>query len=319
MMKRMGRLLYLLVFSLSTFVLIGASQYNEAYAGDLLAFSAMPQRNYIILVDKEQQSLNVFELKKDNLLNKVREFAASTGKSPGDKVKTGDLKTPEGIYFFNQILNGKGLPPRYGLRAFVTDYPNVFDQKRRKSGSGIWLHGIENAKELKPLDTKGCVAMRNEDLRVVSNYIKLADTPIIISDKIDPSLNLMDGKKLESVKELLGGWVQAWQTKDIQKYINYYSDSFRSNNMQKWMWYQYKKRLNEKYSRISVKYWNEKIYQFRSSMVVHANLAYESDLFQDSGVKILYLAKEYGDWKIVAEQWRPIETTSSAGRNFARK
>ena len=63
------------------------------------------------------------------------------------------------------------------------DYPNFSDRKFEREGNNIWLHGSD--KPIKPRDSSGCIVMNNDDLEVLSQYIPLNRTPIIVAQKLD--------------------------------------------------------------------------------------------------------------------------------------
>ncbi|MGE5085134.1 MAG: L,D-transpeptidase family protein, partial [Bacillota bacterium] len=97
---------------------------------------------FVFLVDKEQRKLTVFE-RDGEKIKKVEEYPADIGKNGGNKTKRDDARTPEGIYFLEKRLSQPDIPFNlYGALAFTTNYPNLFDRRQNKTGSGIWLHAI---------------------------------------------------------------------------------------------------------------------------------------------------------------------------------
>ncbi len=272
------------------------------YSPKVLVYSDSLIDEHMLLVDKNRQSLQVFDLStsKPTL---IESFRASTGKKDGDKRVEGDRKTPEGIYFFNEIIENENLPPRYGVRAFVTNYPNLFDRKARKKGSGIWLHGLNRTLAAK--DTKGCVALDNQDIETTTQYVKLGKTPIIIADNIDFDIETDDSGKeaVKSIKRYLDAWSQAWQQKDTDLYMDFYSPQFYTNRMNKNRWRLHKSRLNQKYKTIKVNLWDRRFYLYNKQLMISMNLYYVSDSYLDYGRKTLYLRKEQGKWLIIAEGW----------------
>lgn len=127
-----------------------------------------------------------------------------SGKAKGDKERRGDLKTPEGTYFFVESIDGKELPGRYGVLAVVMDYPNPIDKQAKKTGSGIWLHGTDDPPRLKrPRESKGCVVGLDDDILRIINYIEIGRTPIIVVE------NLRRGSQEEAAKT----------AKDILKFL----------------------------------------------------------------------------------------------------
>ncbi len=131
---------------------------------------------FAILVDKTKKELLVVQ-NLERYLKVVERFPVSLGKSPGNKKREGDMKTPEGKYKIINIKKDAELLPRYGPMAFVLNYPNETDMAMGKTGSGIWIHGTEGEK-ITP-DTKGCVEINNANLMKLAEYAGNG-TPVII-------------------------------------------------------------------------------------------------------------------------------------------
>jgi murein L,D-transpeptidase YafK len=162
---------------------------GEAGDKDVKGFSSNAPTNLLsvgekdksIIVDKSLHRLYIYEG-----LELIGSYNITTGKAKGDKQKRGDLKTPEGVYFFTELLDGKKLPSRYGVLAVVLDYPNPVDLAKGKTGSGIWLHGTDDPERLeRPRDSKGCVVALDEDVLKIIKSVYLDKTPIIISESVE--------------------------------------------------------------------------------------------------------------------------------------
>jgi len=110
------------------------------------------------------------------------ETVCSTGKNKGTKIRSGDARTPEGIYFPIKFFPDGDLSAIYGPMAFDLSYPNILDKKEGKDGNNIWIHGTD--KPLSPYQSNGCIALENGDIKYVSRFITLNETPIIIEDYI---------------------------------------------------------------------------------------------------------------------------------------
>ncbi len=126
--------------------------------------------DFVIAVDKTRKELFILS-RLDKNFRIVDRFNILLGKNSGDKEIAGDMKTPVGVYKIIAAKNDDELAPMYGPKAFVLNYPNVLDQKNGKTGSGIWIHGVEN--ENREPSTKGCIVMNNKDLLKLNDYIKI--------------------------------------------------------------------------------------------------------------------------------------------------
>lgn len=82
----------------------------------------MAKGEIALIVEKATQTLFLYKF--DGKFNLETKMKCSTGKLKGRKSKSGDRKTPEGVYFFTGKYFEKDLAPVYGAGAFPVDYPN---------------------------------------------------------------------------------------------------------------------------------------------------------------------------------------------------
>ena len=111
-------------------------------------------------------------------------FAISLGKNPiGHKRKLGDSRTPEGLYYIDRRN-----PDSRFFRSLGISFPNDTDQFLAKlrgedPGGDIMIHGEPNdpikRRNLAEDWTEGCIAMKDEDMRIVWQLVK-EGTPILI-------------------------------------------------------------------------------------------------------------------------------------------
>ncbi|NLA75578.1 MAG: L,D-transpeptidase, partial [Deltaproteobacteria bacterium] len=212
------------------------------------AFLGWNSGSVAVLVDKSKHKVMVY--KRDDLYNPYRVYDCSTGENRGPKQKKDDKKTPEGIYFFTQRYEGKTFGPMYGAKVMPLDYPNTIDQREGNGGYGIWFHGTN--KEIKPNDTKGCVALNNQDIEELAGMITLFETPVIIAETIEylPEEVIMDQKK--EMEIIVESWRSAWAGKEIEKYMSFYSRKFKSGAKGWEAWKNYKRQLARQYKKIDV-------------------------------------------------------------------
>ena len=258
---------------------------------------------HAVIVDKDARKTTVWT-REDGKFRKVTEYTSDQGKRDGDKVKLGDHKTPEGIYFFQDMYEGQNLNfELYGIRAFTTDYPNLFDRREGKTGSGIWLHAIPDTQSLER-GSRGCVVIRNRDIIEISQYINLQRTPIIIEDSVNMVSREERQKQRQRIYDFIAEWKNAWQKKDMENYMKAYSkENFRSRRMNWEKWKAYKAFLNKKYETIRVDFSRPMILKHNNEYIVRVLQRYESDKHLDFGEKTLYLKDEKEGLKIIAEDW----------------
>jgi len=235
------------------------------------------KEQYTLVVDKMSQTLYVYSNYSPEPLEKI---IITSGKKSGRKMFEGDLKTPEGIYFFTRILNGEELPTYddYGDKAFTMNYPNPIDKMEKRNGSGIWLHGAHDpSKTTSPTNSRGCVVMKNSDLMKISRYIFVTQTPIIIYNKIvyDTPENIV--KRRNKVINHIRFWKESWEEKRIDDYIGCYIDSFKYKGKSLNWFRTYKNNLNKSYKFIRVFLSNVQLVGFKNYFTSMFNQLYISD------------------------------------------
>ncbi len=261
---------------------------------------------YAIVVDKTARLTSIWKVE-DKSYTKVAEFISDHGKKEGDKHKLGDHRTPEGVYFFKDMYEGSNLNyEEYGLRAFDTNYPNLFDKREGKTGSGIWLHAIPDSKSLER-GSRGCVVVRNKAIMEVSRFVDIGKTPFIVNDAVEFINTDKALRERKRVQDFISNWQNAWQSKDIESYMSFYSkERFWSLKMNWKKWKAYKSELNKNYSSISVNFSQPVALRHKGEYTVRMLQEYQSDLHKDFGEKILYLKEEDGKLQIIAEKWTAL-------------
>jgi len=268
--------------------------------------------DYVVLVDKSQQKVMLY--RSDNLLEPVKVYRCSTGESDGRKSALNDKKTPEGIYFFVKSYTKESLAPVYGARALPLNYPNIFDIKEGRDGYGIWFHGLN--KPLKPYDTSGCVALENKDIEELATYVSLFNTPVIISSSIEMSSQEELETKAKDISDIIEGWRDSWQNKDVDRYMSFYSSSFKSGGKTWDQWKDYKKQVANKYKDIRVKVNDLGILMNNNMVIASFKQIYRTSSFESSGTKRLYIAKNSDEWKIIGEDFNLEKVKPVKGIDF---
>ncbi len=136
----------------------------------------------VILIDKMQSTCTLLKSGKE-----VKSFSAEFGPNwMGDKMRSGDRATPEGVYKITAKKNGSGT--KYN-KALLLDYPNKQDKVRfnqmRKSGKlakNVSIGGlieIHGGGDKGIHWTDGCIALANKDMDAVFTLCTV-NTPVII-------------------------------------------------------------------------------------------------------------------------------------------
>ncbi len=128
---------------------------------------ALDRADYVLVL-KSKRKLQL--LKKGKI---IKSFSINLGRTPvGNKVFSGDGKTPEGIYHLDDKWNRED----EFYKSIKLSYPNFKDREiaqRRgvKPGYGILIHGTKaNRKNAKDW-TAGCIALQNNDMDTLFKYV----------------------------------------------------------------------------------------------------------------------------------------------------
>ncbi len=266
----------------------------------------------LILVDKKTNLLHIAHYEPDDSFKILKTYHTTTGKVKGDKEEEGDLKTPEGVYQFTNKL----LPPRlgkmFGAMAFYINYPNAYDQIAGRTGFDIMLHGTDEPDRLKKdFDSQGCVVVRNEELAELSKSIQLRLTPILIFDHLTPEFQ--NGGRDEKLHRFFDSWIHDWESRDIERYMSHYHTDFASpikgKNFDRSQWRNYKNVLTKAYSKIQVNASDPFFFRHEKYTMMMFTQDYYSERkggghgLVSRGTKILYIAEEGGEPKIISENF----------------
>ena len=250
------------------------------------------------------KSLNELSVRSFDQPGKVfKTYRAITGTNSGDKEREGDKKTPEGIYFVEARVPKTRMTSLHGAAAFELNYPNVVDRIYKRSGGGIWIHGVDNENRMeKRFDTLGCVAVSNGDIVDLAEHLRMKNTPIVIFNHEDSSVAIgveaPDGPLHKRVTE----WAQVWSSRDVDAYLKFYSPDFYARKMNLDQWSKYKKRLAKTYTSIDVTIRDLKILKHGKYSVAVFEQTYKSNLYHRRSLKRLYLVGDGADAQILAEE-----------------
>ena len=171
-------------------------------------FLALSTRSrYAIAVDASRSRLYLLE-NSDKGLQLVADYYVSVGKSGIGKATEGDARTPLGVYYVTSSLDPKSLRDFYGAGALPINYPNPYDVRRGKTGSGIWLHGTPPQQFSRaPLASDGCVVMANPDLKQLLRKVQIGATPVVTA----PSLQWISRPQAEKEAQTFTSAISAWK------------------------------------------------------------------------------------------------------------
>lgn len=202
------------------------------------ALVLLPKNINAVMVEKSTQQVFLFSSNDGGVYERFK-FPCSTGATAGNKLKSGDKKTPEGVYFLTDEYEDRYLSPVYGKKAFPTDYPNFLDRQEGKNGNAIWLHGTN--KQLKPMDSNGCVAMNNKDILRLTEYVATGATPVVMVDSISYAAPERIEQERRELLSFVETWVRAIESGTYQEYLSLYDPGYLPN-VQWWnQWWKLRK------------------------------------------------------------------------------
>jgi murein L,D-transpeptidase YafK len=266
-----------------------------------------PDQRYAIVVDTKRSRLYVYENEVNNggRPRFVADYYVTQGKLGADKLVEGDKKTPTGVYHVTANLPRQNLADLYGTGAFPLNYPNEWDKRQGRNGSGIWLHGTpSNTFSRPPRASDGCVVLANQDLDVVAKSLQVGLTPVIISNSVE-WLSLDDwAKERSELNKAFEAWRTDWESRDTERYLKHYSKRFKSADQNYEQFAAQKKQVNSGKEWIKIKTNNRSVFRNPSKeevVVVTFDQDYRSNNLENQMKKRQYWMREDGQWKIIYE------------------
>lgn len=279
------------------------------------------QELVFLLVDKTKLQADLLTWPEDGKdSERLISFRIAIGKEEGDKQKRGDNKTPEGIYFAKSLIT-KRLPAKYGPLAIPIDFPNPLDRYFGKTGSGIWLHGVEQDNRIEAANvTEGCVAFYNADIQSLAQWLMPSQSVIVIAKD---ATQVNRPEDIAEVRKQVEGWADAWNQRDLDRYISYFMPEFHSMDKKSLTkYYDYKKRVFASYKEMSVRMKNIRVFTHDRYAVALMNQEFDGDnRYKAYGRKLLYWQRTTdGQWKLFHEEFDkdPMRFTDLAREKIAQ-
>lgn len=161
----------------------------------------------------------------------------SIGTNGVGKQRAWDKKTPLGVYFITERLDTTRLHDKYGVAAFPLDYPNAWDLHNKRTGDGIWLHGVDHKNpERPPLDTDGCLSLPNEEILALANDLKPLSTPVVVARELRLATESELEKTRLEFRLALDMWRESQEQGDITAFLSMYAEEFSYREMDKAEW-----------------------------------------------------------------------------------
>lgn len=286
---------------------------DDAIPSNVLRLSS--DQPYAIVVNLEKSRLFLFE-NVDGWPKLIKSFYSGIGRKGAGKQVQGDLKTPVGVYFAVDYLDDSELPELYGAGAIPVSYPNVLDIRRGRTGGGIWLHGVpRNTYARAPQSSRGCVTMANDDFESLRSYVDIAKTPVVLADNVEWIDELEFAQAQTEFAAVIDKWQRDWESRDPERYLSNYHESFQGQGMTYKAWSDYKSRVNSQKKFIEIEVADLSIFKDPAEdvMVVRFFQRYRSNTFASDSRKRQYWRKNKdGVWQVIHEDHVPGTSMTAA-------
>lgn len=261
---------------------------------------ALPTR--VIAVDKSLQKLHLYE--RHSPVRLVRSFPCTTGQQAGDKNATGDLRTPEGIYFVGyKIANGLDFR-EYGGIAYTLNYPNPVDRLRGKTGHGIWIHS--KGHEITPQETRGCVAVNLPHIAELGPLLTTG-TAVIMAEKVSGSLPAAQSPiTARLLRNKMQQWTKAWAGRSQNMFAFYTPEAYTRATENFQAFRANKERLFKMFGWIEIINREIHVLEGPDYWVTWAEQYYRAPNLSTEGIRRLYWQRDAkGEFRIVGMEWDP--------------
>jgi murein L,D-transpeptidase YafK len=224
-----------------SFVLFAVLVSSQLHAGSVdrqpaYLLEVPPSVGLVLLAETETSTLHLFENEPGGL-SRGGETYMSIGQKGAGKIRAWDRRTPLGTYFINEKLDTSKLHEKYGPVAFPLDYPNIWDRKNRRSGDGIWIHGVTPGDGRRPpLDTDGCIALPNDQILALESHLVPHQTPVIVTRNIRWATAEQVASDRDKLRNVLDQWATSFEQGDVHRHMSLYADdfTFRGMNTAEW-------------------------------------------------------------------------------------
>ena len=286
------------------------SRYFDAPPSDSLPTALLqlsPDQQHVLLLDSEKSRMYVYK-NVDGVPSYVADFYVSVGKNGTEKERQGDQRTPLGVYQVTSSVAREKLIDFYGPGAFPLNYPNEWDKRNAKTGSGIWIHGTPSSTYSRPpRASDGCVVLTNDDFARIAQFVIPGVTPIVIASSVTWQSPEQWTATRATLSASLSGWKSDWESLNMDKYLAHYSPKFDADGKGISSWAENKRRINASKSFVNVEISNLSVFEYPLApdalpmAMVTFDQHYKSSNNSSKMKKRQYWQREGDQWKIIYE------------------
>ena len=122
-------------------------------------------------------------------------------------------------------------------------------------------------------------------------------------------------ENIDDIRSVVYAWADAWQNRNFQRYVSFYSPEFRSKGLDFNSWVKKKTDFFQKPGHIRVKISDLWVFIEGKNATARFIQRYQGPNLSDVGEKTLVLVYYKDQWKIVSEQWTPLAMPARMSKN----
>ncbi len=260
---------------------------------------------HALLIDLNQARLYLLRNENHNI-SILSHYYIGIGRQGPDKMVSGDLRTPVGVYKIVNELADNELQELYGIGAWPLNYPNLWDNINKRTGNGIWIHGVPRETYSRtPYSSRGCVTLSNHIFTGLRKYIVVGETPVVLTANAEWVAQSEQQKLADNITQHFLKWRDDWASLDFERYINHYSMNFNTGKENFEDWRKRKHAINKIKTSIDIDFENVSLFSYPgeiSLIQIEFRQHYKSNNFNASSNKQQYWKLEKdGEWRIIFE------------------
>ena len=128
-------------------------------------------------------------------------------------------------------------------------------------------------------------------------------------------VSVESAENIDDIRSVVYAWADAWQNRNFQRYVSFYSPEFRSKGLDFNSWVKKKTDFFQKPGHIRVKISDLWVFIEGKNATARFIQRYQGPNLSDVGEKTLVLVYYKDQWKIVSEQWTPLEPSALRTKN----
>ena len=128
---------------------------------------------------------------------------------------------------------------------------------------------------------------------------------------------IASASKIDDVRSNMYAWCKSWQSRDISRYMSFYSPDFRSEGLDYQSWMKKKAKLFKMSGYIQVEMSDLWVFIEGNHATASFVQRYKDPKISDVGEKTLTMVNSNGNWEIVSEEWKPLSIPTRTIRGLA--